>query len=117
MVGIDGSKLDLSLRRSRTGEPADVVMETDTEGEGEEGMDDDGEAEEEKTGGVARTSCDPEVASLEDLEVGKVVRGFVKAVTDVGVFVRYGRLFDVVYCVGQFIRSILMYLLQAWTRH
>ena len=106
MVGVDGSKLDLSLRRSRTGEPADVVMETDTEGEGEEGMDDDGEAEEEKTGGVARTPCDPEVASLEDLEVGKVVRGFVKAVTDVGVFVRYGRLFWMSYIMlGSFLEA------------
>ena len=80
MVGVDGSKLDLSLRRSRTGEPASDIMQTDTEGEEE------GEGGE----GVAGRSCDPEIASLEDLEVGKVVRGFVKAVTDVGVFVRYG---------------------------
>jgi ribosomal protein S1 len=82
---VDGSKLDLSLRRSRTGEPADdVIMKmTDTEGEGEE--------EEERGKGVAKEeSCDPEITSLEDLEVGKVVRGFVKAITDVGVFVRYG---------------------------
>lgn len=79
VVGVDGSKLDLSLRRSGTGEPADDTMETDTEGEGEE-----------REMGVAGRSCDPEIASLEDLEVGKVVRGFVKAVTDVGVFVRYG---------------------------
>ena len=84
VVGVDGSKLDLSLRRSRTGDPANDTMEMDTEGEGEE----EGE---ERESGVARRSCDPEIASLEDLEVGKVVRGFVKAVTDVGVFVRYDR--------------------------
>ena len=84
MVGFDGSKLDLSLRRSRTGErPDDVIMKSDTEGEGEEG-------EERGRGVVKEESCDPEIASLEDLEVGKVVRGFVKAITDVGVFVRYG---------------------------
>ena len=79
MVDVDGDKLDLSLRRSRTGEPMDELMQTDTE-----------EEEEEREGGVARRSCDLEVASLEDLEVNKVVRGYVKAVTDVGVFVRYG---------------------------
>lgn len=87
MVGVDGSKLDLSLRRSRTGEPAaNDIMETDSEDlEEVEG----GEEEAKERGrGVAEGSCDPEVASLEDLEVGKLVRGFVKAVTDVGVFVR-----------------------------
>ena len=84
MIGFDGSKLDLSLRRSRTGEPPDdVIMKSDTEGEGEEG-------EERGRGVVKEESCDQEIASLEDLEVGKVVRGFVKAITDVGVFVRYG---------------------------
>lgn len=84
VVGFDGSKLDLSLRRSRTGEPPDdVIMKSDTEGEREE---DEGD---ERGKGVAEEGpCDPEIASLEDLEVGKVVRGFVKAVTDVGVFVR-----------------------------
>lgn len=81
MVRVDGGKLDLSLRKSRMEELADDVMQTDTEGEEEEG---------ERGEGVAERSRDPEIASLEDLEVGKVVRGFIKAVTDVGVFVRYG---------------------------
>lgn len=45
--------------------------------------------EDDDTGeGVSGRSCDQEIASLEDLDVGKVVRGYVKAVTDVGMFVR-----------------------------
>ena len=77
MVGVDGSKLDLSLRGSRTGEPVEELQQTDTEEDKEEG-------------GVSleKRLCDPEVTSLEDLDVGQVVRGYVKAVTDVGVFVR-----------------------------
>ena len=42
-------------------------------------------------GGVATAAeiKDKEIADLEDLRVGMVVRGYVKAVTDIGVFVRY----------------------------
>lgn len=36
----------------------------------------------------ADTPPDPEITSLEDLAEGDVVRGYVKAVTNVGVFVR-----------------------------
>ncbi len=32
---------------------------------------------------------DPEVETISDLSKGQVLRGYVKAVTDVGVFVRY----------------------------
>lgn len=31
---------------------------------------------------------DPEIQGLEDLKDGQLVRGYVKAVTDVGVFIR-----------------------------
>lgn len=75
VVSIAGNKLDLSLRGSRTGESSTDDLQTDVED------DDTGE-------GVSEKSCDPEIASLEDLDVGKVVRGYVKAVTDVGVFIR-----------------------------
>ena len=75
MVGVSGNKLDLSLRGSRTGESSTDDLHTDTED------DDTGE-------GVSERSCDSEIASLEDLDVGKVVRGYVKSVTDVGVFIR-----------------------------
>ena len=106
VVGVDGSKLDLSLRRSHTGEPADDTMETDTEGEGEE-----------RERGVAGRSCDPEIASLEDLEVGKVVRGFVKAVTDVGVFVRYMYGSHVERGLPSFKINVFTLSVQAWPRH
>ena len=77
VVATSGSKLDLSLRRSRTGEaPTDLVQTDDTDNE------DEGEM------GVSQGSCDPEITSLQDLDVGKIVRGYVKAVTDVGAFVR-----------------------------
>ena len=66
MVGIDGDKVDLSLRTSRTGEKLKV-----------EGV--------EPPEGVA---SDPEISSLEDLQKGEVVRGYIKAVTDVGAFVQ-----------------------------
>ena len=61
VVAVDEDKVDLSLRASRTGEQ--VKEEADT-------------------------PPDPEIASLEDLAEGDVVRGYVKAVTNVGVFVR-----------------------------
>ena len=70
MVRVEDGKLDLSLRHSRTGERADEAVLTDQEG-------------------VVNRSCDPEIQSVEDLEKGQLVRGYVKAVTDVGVFVRY----------------------------
>ena len=58
MVGVDGSKLDLSLRGSRTGEPVEELQQTDTEEDKEEG-------------GVSleKRLCDPEVTSLEDLDI------------------------------------------------
>ena len=59
MVSVAGEKMDLSLRPSRV------------------------------HGDAAGTPLDREIASLEDLPEGTVVRGYVKAVTNVGVFVRY----------------------------
>lgn len=59
VVGVTGDRMDLSLRVSR--------IRGDAVGE----------------------SVDREIASLEDLPEGIIVRGYVKAVTNVGVFVRY----------------------------
>ena len=56
---VSGEKIDLSLRPSRV------------------------------SGQAEGDSPDREITSLEDLPEGVVVRGYVKAVTDVGVFVRY----------------------------
>ena len=84
-MGVANGKLDLSLRGSLTGmeDPTkDQQMDTD-------GNDDDGKERAAEEEGVSERSCDPEITSLEDLDVGKIVRGYVKAVTDVGVFVRY----------------------------
>ena len=36
----------------------------------------------------SKDPIDPEVRSVEDLEVGQLVRGYVKAASNVGVFVR-----------------------------
>ena len=58
-MSVSGEKLDLSLRPSRTCGGSGV-------------------------GG----SPDLEIASLEDVPEGTIVRGYVKAVTNVGVFVR-----------------------------
>ena len=77
VVGVSGTKLDLSLRSSRTGESLVDLEQTD-------GSEDEDEGER----GVSQVSCDPEITSLQDLAVGKIVRGYVKAVTDVGAFVR-----------------------------
>ena len=41
-----------------------------------------------RTGEQVKEEADPEIASLEDLAEGDVVRGYVKAVTNIGVFVR-----------------------------
>ena len=38
--------------------------------------------------GVSQASCDPEITSLQDLAVGQIVRSYVKAVSDVGAFVK-----------------------------
>ena len=59
-MSVSGDKMDLSLRASR------VHGNT-----------------------VLRDSPDQEITSLEDLPEGTVVRGYIKAVTNVGVFVRY----------------------------
>lgn len=64
VVEIKDGQMDLSLRASRIGEGSNEWL-------GEKGGKED-----------------PEVTSLQDLAVGKVLRGYVKAVTDVGVFVR-----------------------------
>ena len=62
VVGMEDGKVDLSLRPSRTGEHK--VQSIDTE------------------------PVDAEVTSVEDLSVGQVLRGYVKAVTDTGNFIR-----------------------------
>lgn len=41
-----------------------------------------------RMGGAEVEVRDPEIISLEDVEEGKVLRGYVKAISDVGVFVR-----------------------------
>ena len=58
-MSVSGERIDLSLRPSRVS--------------GEAGGD----------------SPDCEITSLEDLPEGAIVRGYVKAATDVGVFLRY----------------------------
>ena len=66
-MGVADGKLDFSLRASRTG-----VMS--------EGVElDDGNKE---------CEVDPEIESVSDLSKDQVLRGYIKAVTDVGVFVR-----------------------------
>ena len=64
MVGVDGDKVDLSLRASRTGESVKGVWP------------------------ATDTTSDPEISSLEDVPEGMVVRGYVKAVTKMGAFVQ-----------------------------
>ena len=59
VVSVAGERMDLSLRPSRD------------------------------HGNAAGTPPDQEITSLEDLPEGTVVRGYVKAVTNVGIFVRY----------------------------
>ena len=34
---------------------------------------------------------DPEISSISDLKVGKIVRGYVKSKTDVGYFIRWAK--------------------------
>lgn len=58
---MEGEKLDLSLRGSRTRPGGETEVEIK----------------------------DPEIQGLEDLVVNQKVRGYVKAITDVGVYVRY----------------------------
>ena len=62
MVKKEDSKIDLSLRESRMA----------------------AHGNEEISGKVK----DPEINGLEDVVEGTVVRGYIKAITDVGVFVR-----------------------------
>ena len=61
---MDGDKIELSLRASRTGE--EVI----------------------KDEAASKAPVDPEVRSVEDLEVGQLIRGYVKASSNVGIFVR-----------------------------
>ena len=72
---VEGGKLDLSLRASRTGHQLGA---SEGSGDTERGSGDTTE----------RGSGDPEIASLEEVEEGAVVRGYIKSVTNVGVFVR-----------------------------
>lgn len=58
-MSVSGDKMDLSLRASRV------------------------------HGNPLGDSLDQEISSLEDLPEGTIVKGYVKAVTNVGVFVRY----------------------------
>ena len=58
VVKVAGKKIDVSVRRSRRLDSESGKVE------------------------------DPELNGIEDVEEGAVVRGYVKAVTDVGVFVR-----------------------------
>ena len=39
---------------------------------------------------------DPEITSISDLKVGKIIRGYVKAKTDVGYFIRYKKYFPTI---------------------
>lgn len=64
VLSVDDDKVELSLRASRTGE--EVI----------------------KDKAPSKDPIDPEVRSVEDLEVGQLVRGYVKAASNVGVFVR-----------------------------
>lgn len=48
-----------------------------------------------ETGGNKESVEDPEIESISDISKGQVLRGYVKAVTDVGVFVRYAHTNDV----------------------
>lgn len=58
MVGVDDGRLDLSLRGSRAGRSEGVEVR------------------------------DPEICDLGDVVEGQVLRGYVKSVTDFGVYVR-----------------------------
>ena len=60
VVGVDDSRIDLSLRESCVGE-------------------EDGDIK------------DPEISSISDLKVGKIVRGYVKSKTDFGYFIRWAK--------------------------
>ncbi len=62
LVGIAESKLDFSMRASRTGVEPD--------------------------GGSKECEVDPEIESISDLTKNQLLRGYIKAVTDVGIFVR-----------------------------
>ena len=64
ILSVDGDKIELSLRASRTGE--EVI----------------------KDEAASKAPVDPEVRSVEDLEVGQLIRGYVKASSNVGIFVR-----------------------------
>ena len=66
-MGVADGKLDFSLRASRTGVTT-------------EGVEFDGDNKE--------CEVDPEIELVSDLSKGQVLRGYIKAVTDVGVFVR-----------------------------
>lgn len=64
-MGRAENKLDFSMRASRTG--AEEV---------------------ESDGGSKECEVDPEIESISDLSKNQLLRGYIKAVTDVGIFVR-----------------------------
>ncbi len=80
MVGLEGEKVNLSLRHSHV---KDDYLEDEEEEKGEE----EGDFLE-QCRSVRTTPPDSEIASLEDIREGMVVRGYVKAITNVGAFVQ-----------------------------
>eukprot|EP00731_Ephydatia_muelleri_P020460 Em0013g187a len=70
ILSVEGDKIELSLRASRTGE--EVI----------------------KAEAASKAPVDPELRSVEDLEVGQLIRGYVKASSNVGIFVRLGPSID-----------------------
>lgn len=77
VVGVKGKKLDFSLRPSRMQQCRGVEGEVgDSELGDFEGLESKGEVK------------DPEIHDVGDLEEGQLVRGYVKSVTDLGVYLR-----------------------------
>ena len=76
VVGVEGKKLDFSLRPSRMQQCRGDEEVGDPELCDFEGLE------------AKREARDPEIHDLGDLEDGKLVRGYVKSVTDLGVYVR-----------------------------
>lgn len=74
MVGVDGDKVELSLRHSRT-RCGDSEEEVKGDFLGQLLLEED-------------MPPDPEISSLEDVLEGTVLSGYVKATTGVGAFVQ-----------------------------
>ena len=74
MLAVGKDRIDLSLRKSRTGvELIPASQDGDTTSDGAAKLE---------------LAPDPEIASVGDLHPGQVVRGYVKAVTDQGSYVQ-----------------------------